>query len=143
VHDDCHVPLGMGGAVSRTTPLARADRAFTQDEIDEFGRISGGNGRIHTDPAYAAASPFGRTLVQGVLLLAVVERAVCSAVPSWARAGEIEAVFLGPVGAGETFHVEVFEDHAPGVLRIEGTTEHGTVLAGTARVGRSGHQDHG
>lgn len=41
-----------------------------QDQVNQFGRLMGTAGRIHTDPEWAAASPVGGVLVQGGLIMA-------------------------------------------------------------------------
>lgn len=113
-----------------TTVLATVTRTFTQDDIDAFGQVSGGTGHIHTDPDYAAATPFGRTLVQGLYLLAVVMRAVDEAAPG---AREVSCRFVAPVGVGDEFRVVVREQpEAPGGLAVEATVDGRPVVVGTA-----------
>jgi acyl dehydratase len=41
-----------------------------QSKVNQFGRLMGTAGRIHTDPEWAAASPAGGVLVQGGLIMA-------------------------------------------------------------------------
>jgi acyl dehydratase len=120
----------MTTATIRPTTLRRT---FTQDELDAFGHASGGTGHIHTDPEFAAATPFGRTLVQGLFLLAVVERAIETALPDpavgWA---ELRVIFVAPVGVGDEFRVEVAPGDAPGLVRVEAFAGSTTALVGTA-----------
>ncbi|GAA4936772.1 MaoC dehydratase-like protein [Actinomycetospora succinea] len=110
--------------------LAVVRRTFTQDDIDAFGHVSGGTGHIHTDPEFAAATPFGRTLVQGLYLLALVERAVAEAAPG---RHEVSVRFVAPVGVGDEFRVEV-RDHpdSPGDLAITASVGERTAVVGTA-----------
>lgn len=116
-----------------SVPEARATtvrRTFTQADMDAFGQASGGTGHIHTDPDYAAGTPFGRTLVQGLFLLAVVERALSEAVAGWS---DLEVKFVAPVRAGDDFRVEVVADEdVPGRWRVEGFVGPEPVLVGTA-----------
>lgn len=107
-------------------------RTFRQPDLDDFGLVSGGSGRIHTDPDYAAGTPFGRPVVQGLLLLAVVEEALCRARPDWRSAGEVEVGYRAPVLVGDTVTVEVSADGTGTGLRIEGSTPGGVVLVGAA-----------
>jgi 3-hydroxybutyryl-CoA dehydratase len=122
----------MTTATIRPTTLRRT---FTQEELDAFGYASGGAGHIHTDPEFAAATPFGRTLVQGLLLLAVVERAIETALPDptvgWA---ELRVVFVAPVGVGDEFRVEIAPADAPGLVRVEAFAGSTTALVGTATI---------
>ncbi len=51
---------------------------ITQNKIDDFGRVTGDNQWIHTDPVRAASGQFGSTIAQGFLtlsLLAIMEKA--------------------------------------------------------------------
>ncbi|MFR9800906.1 MaoC family dehydratase [Pseudonocardia sp. RS010] len=122
-------------------------RTFTQRDMDEFGVASGGTGLIHTEPAYAATTPYGATLVQGVYLLAVIERHLCEHDPRWAEGGELEVGFVAPVTEGTPFTVEIREttdatgttDRAEASGRsltwsVLGTTPSGPAVVGTARV---------
>ncbi|GAA4690897.1 hypothetical protein GCM10023215_29610 [Pseudonocardia yuanmonensis] len=108
-------------------------RTFAQQDLDDFGFVSGGTGLIHTDPGFAARTEFGRPLVQGLLLLAVVEEAVCRARPEWAGAGDVEVRYRAPVTVGDAFRVEILPTGAD-ELTIEATTADGVVLTGVARV---------
>ena len=107
-------------------------RRFTQDDLDAFGRVSGGTGHIHTDPEFAAATRFGRPLVQGLYLLAFVERALDEVTTEWT---DLQVRFVAPVRVGDEFAVAVVEG-ADGTLQVTGSTGE-TVLVGTA-VGEAG-----
>jgi acyl dehydratase len=109
-------------------------RSFSQDDLDAFGLVSGGTGHIHTDPDFAAGTPFGRTLVQGLFLLAVVEKALCEAAPTWF---DLSVKFVGPVGVGDEFRVEVRvevsdQSPAPDGVSIEAYVGDRPVLVGNA-----------
>ncbi|MDQ4116610.1 MAG: hypothetical protein M3235_06555 [Actinomycetota bacterium] len=103
---------------------------FTQADVDAFGQVSGGTGHIHTDPAFAAATRFGRPLVQGLYLLAIVERALDEHATEWT---DLQVRFVAPVRVGDEFEVTVTED-ADGTLRVTGSTGE-TALVGTADRG--------
>jgi len=45
---------------------------FTQDDFDEFARLSGDDNPIHVDPAFAARTRFGRTVAHGMLLYGAI-----------------------------------------------------------------------
>lgn len=102
-------------------------RRFTQADVDAFGQVSGGTGHIHTDPEFAAATRFGRPLVQGLFLLGLVERALDETAPGWA---DLQVRFVAPVRVGDEFVVTVAEN-ADGTLQVTGSTDE-TTLVGTA-----------
>ena len=47
-------------------------RTMTQDDIDDFARLTGDKQWIHIDQARAADSPFGSTIIHGYLTLALL-----------------------------------------------------------------------
>lgn len=55
--------------------LAVSDwRVITQDDIDQFGRVTGDDNWIHADQTRAAiSSPYGTTIGQGLLSLCILE----------------------------------------------------------------------
>lgn len=63
-------------------------RTVTQDQVDRFAELTGDHNPIHLDPAYAAATPFGGTIVHGYLTLALV-------VPLMAEVLEVTGVGTG------------------------------------------------
>lgn len=102
-------------------------RSFTQDDMDAFGQVSGATGLIHTEPDYAATTPFGATLVPGILLAAVVAQALPD---GWAA---LDLRFVAPVRAGTPFEV-VVTPTAEGYA-VEGRTPDGPAVVGTAARG--------
>jgi acyl dehydratase len=115
---------------------AARTRTFSQQDMDEFGLASGGTGLIHTEPEYAAATPFGATLVQGIYLLAVIEWQLCELVPQWAAAGGLDVAFVAPVTEGTAFTVQITDD-GQGGWTLLGSTPDGPAVVGRAWL-RSG-----
>ena len=73
-----------------------------QSLIDLYAEISGDRNPLHTDPEFAATTPFGRTIAHGMMTLAFVSEAIESwAGPGWAEGGAIEVTFLSPVYPGD------------------------------------------
>lgn len=107
-------------------------RTFSQQDMDDFGVASGGTGLIHTEPEFAATTPFGKTLVQGVYLLAVIEKQLCAQVPEWSGRGSLEVKFVSPVTEGTPFSVELTE--RDGGWEILASTPAGPAVVGTARL---------
>lgn len=108
-------------------------RIFSQQDMDQFGVASGGTGLIHTEPEFAATTPFRATLVQGVYLLAVMEKELCDWVPEWADGGSLEAKFVSPVTEGTPFSVEITRD-GPASWSLRGITPAGAAVIATARL---------
>ncbi|MQA06535.1 MAG: hypothetical protein GEV07_28780 [Streptosporangiales bacterium] len=108
---------------------------FSQDDLDAFGIVSGGTGLIHTEPEYARTTSFGATLVQGIYLLAVVERQLCELVPNWADGGTISVKFVSPVKTGDEFRVHFASDpDEQNRVQIEAHAGDRVALAGTAQL---------
>lgn len=113
--------------------MTSGERTFSQQDMDDFGVASGSTGLIHTEPEFAATTPFGATLVQGIYLLAVIEKELCDRVPEWAGRGSLDVRFVSPVIAGAPFHVEITDDRSGGWL-LSGSTPAGPAVVGTARM---------
>ncbi|MQA88561.1 MAG: hypothetical protein GEV03_29110 [Streptosporangiales bacterium] len=113
-----------------------SSRSISQEQINAFGLASGGTGLIHTDPEYARRTKFGAPLVQGLYLFALVERQLAERDPKWAERGVLEATFVGPVKAGEEFHVEITDDaddaDQTGRVLVRASTPEGEAIAGSA-----------
>jgi len=112
-----------------------------QSRMDAFAEVSGSNGRIHLDPAYAAPR-WGSTLAQGMLVVDPVTQLMlhtCGA-RGWLEHGRLEAKFVGYTRPGDTVTtsatVEAVEER-DGLriltCRFECVTQDGrTVIVGTA-----------
>lgn len=124
-----HVSLGVRAAVNEYTS---GWRHLTQEQVDAFGAVSGGTGRIHTDPAYARSTRFGAPLVQGLYLLALVEGCLVDLDPRWAEAGQLDVTFVGPVRVGEEFLIEV--SHGARSFDVAVTTPEGPAITGSAGI---------
>lgn len=108
-------------------------RTFSQQDMDDFGLVSGGTGLIHTEPDFAATTRFGATLVQGVFLQAAIEAALAERLPGWAERGELEIRFVAPVTQGTPFTVEL-ADGPDAAVQVTGSTPAGPAVVGTARL---------
>lgn len=63
-----------------------------QEQLNQFGKLMGTAGRIHTDPQWAATTPAGGVLVQGGLVMAPLHDVMCQLVGAdrWLRGSTIK-----------------------------------------------------
>src|SRR3954454_6467053 len=112
-----------------------------QSRMDAYAEVSGSNGRIHLDPAYATPR-WGSTLAQGMLVVDPVTQLMLHACGArgWLEHGRMEAKFVGHTRPGDTVTtsatVEAVEDR-DGLhiltCRFECVTQDGrAVIVGTA-----------
>lgn len=47
-------------------------RVITQEEVNDYARLSGDMNPIHIDPEFAATTPYGHTIVHGLFTLSLV-----------------------------------------------------------------------
>ena len=74
--------------------------------IDAYATVSGDHNPLHTDPAFAATTHFGRTIAHGMMTLAFVSAAMEAWTGSaWAERGVIDVTFLSPVFPGDEVSV--------------------------------------
>lgn len=79
---------------------------ISQEDINRFAAMSGDTNPIHTDPAVAAATRFGRTIAHGMLLYGYIRAALRNLAPSAVQQQQTLS-FTNPVFAGDTVHVTV------------------------------------
>ena len=92
----------------RVGDTASRSKTITDDDVREFARILGDASRIHLDDEYAAGTRFGRRLVHGPLVAALVPLVIANDFPG------VEIVYLGeslrftgPVFPGDTITARV------------------------------------
>jgi acyl dehydratase len=84
-------------------------RVFSQDDFDRFAALSGDDNPIHVDPAFSAASKFGRTVAHGVLLITVLTGLVDKLRPGAVIAAQ-DVRFPAPTFAGEEMEFRCWEE---------------------------------
>ena len=93
------IQVGDGTTFSRT---------ITADDVRAFADVSGDHNPIHLDAAAAAETPFGRPIVHGVFLLAVLSKVLAHDYPgAGSVAVSLSCKFLRPVPVGSEVTVEV------------------------------------
>jgi acyl dehydratase len=118
---------------------ARRSRRITDTDILRFTEISGDRNPLHYDQAAAAASPFGRIIVQGGVTSAILNAIVAHDLPGPGSVFlHVDWSFKAPVRPGDTItgEVEVLEVRADKpITRIRTTVtrdDDTVVLEGTA-----------
>jgi acyl dehydratase len=105
-----------------TTFGPSAWRTVTQDEVDRFADLTGDHNPVHTDPQFAAATPFGGTIAHGYLTLSLV-------VPLMAEVLEVTGV-----GTGINYGLDKLRFPAPvrvgSAIRVVSTLSDVTEVAG-------------
>jgi acyl dehydratase len=81
----------------------------TQAEFDAFAALSGDDNPIHTDPAFAARTRFGRTVSHGMLIYAQLE-AMLNALAPDRQVLTQEMMFPNPARVGEPLLLRVTPD---------------------------------
>jgi acyl dehydratase len=78
-------------------------RTIDQRQIDSYASASGDHNPIHVDPAFASATPFGGTIVHGMLVLALIGEMMHAAHgDAWLGGGRLKVRFKAPTRAGDT-----------------------------------------
>jgi acyl dehydratase len=123
--------------------MAQTPTVFTQDQFDEFARLSGDDNPIHVDPAFSARTRFGRTVAHGMHLFAVLQAELAREVGGPVRLSGQDFVFRAPTFAGEPLLLTL--NHLDtGVVEETVTDTAGTVLAdGNAMLGTLGPEEPG
>lgn len=117
----------------RVGDTARRSRHVSMDDIERFTAISGDSNPLHYDAALAARTRFGRIVVQGGVITAVLNAVVAEDLPGPGTVFlHTDWAFRAPVHPGDTITgvVEVVEVRADKpitrlatcVLRQDGTT---------------------
>jgi acyl dehydratase len=78
-------------------------KTFTDEDIERFVTITGDVNPLHVDDAYAAASPFGRRILHGMLTASLFSTMVGMLLPGTGAIYREQSLrFLKPVYVGDT-----------------------------------------
>jgi len=116
-------------------------REFTEEDVQEFARLSGDFSPLHVDPVYAQTTEFGKCVVHGMLLASLFSQLVGMYMPGTLALylGQ-DAAFRKPVLVGETVRAIVkvtakYEGTRTLLLGTEIRNEQDkVVVSGTAKV---------
>ncbi len=83
--------------------LPAVTREISQAKIDRYAQVSGDSNPLHTDPEFAARTPFGGTIAHGLLVLAYLSESLTRAFGrAWLEGGHLRVRFRAPVRPGDT-----------------------------------------
>jgi acyl dehydratase len=99
-------------------------RTVTEADVVAFAGLSGDFNQIHTDAAYAAATPFGQRIAHGLCVMAIISGLIT-------RTGVMEGTVLAfreiaewkfskPVFFGDTVHAEIEVIESKAIPRLGG-----------------------
>jgi acyl dehydratase len=74
---------------------------FTQEQFDEFARLSGDDNPIHVDPEFCARTRFGRPVAHGMMLFGMLDAAVCRWIDEPMAVWAQELTFRAPTFADD------------------------------------------
>lgn len=118
-------------------------RSISQADLDGFAAISGDDNPIHTDPEFAATTPFERPVAHGMFLFSLVRGELRRRWPR-SRLRHQKLIFPAPtpVGSAVTVSLEVVDEDSSS-LRVQTHViqRDGTVgLQGECVLDRGGDQ---
>lgn len=86
---------------------ASFERAFAEEDIRAFAELSGDHNPLHTDPAYAATTRFGKPIAHGMLVASLFSTLLGMHLPGKRCLYLSQSLtFRKPAYAGETLTVE-------------------------------------
>lgn len=106
----------------------------TQADFDAFAAVSGDDNAIHVDPAFCAATAFGRTVSHGMLIYTKLWGMLKRHDAALAQVNQ-KLMFPNPAFAGEALDLTITQT-APGVvgMRVTRVADGAECLLGEAEI---------
>ena len=83
--------------------LAEVTHRVSQAQLAAYADASGDHNPLHLDAEFAAATPYGRTIAHGMLVLAFASEMMTKSFGrAWLCGGKLRARFRAPVYPGDT-----------------------------------------
>lgn len=89
-----------------TGTIFHRERTLTQEDFDQFARLSGDHNPIHTDPDFSRRSKFGATVAHGMLLYSLISGTISRYFPDTRQLSQV-FMFPTPTYAGEEIRIRV------------------------------------
>lgn len=90
---------------------------LTQEQIWAYASVSGANDPMHVDPDFAARTPLGGTIGQGLLTVGLLSEAFVRGLPDpmrWIEGGRLDVRFRAPARPGDEITVRAVRVPAGG-----------------------------
>lgn len=103
-------------------------RLLTQADLDGFAEVSGDHNPIHTDPVFAATTPFGEPVAHGMFLTSLVSAELGRRWPGH-RIQDFSVMFPNPTPVGARVKIVLVPEtpDAPGRVGAEVVSADGSV----------------
>ena len=124
--------------------VAPVTKQLSQAQVNEYADAADDHNPIHSDEAFAAASPFGGTIAHGMLVLATISEMMAASLgEAWLRGGRLKVRFKAPAKTTDTVTASATAlKSADGTgyrFAVECRNQDGEVLiSGTAQVPAGG-----
>lgn len=108
---------------------------ISQDQIDDYARLSGDFNPLHVDPDYAATTPFGGTIAHGSIPMNSILRSLALLVGSSGATGvHVELKLIGPSRPGDVI-TSAGEQGDDATWQVRAENQRGElVMVGIARI---------
>ena len=119
-------------------------KQLSQAQVNEYADAADDHNPIHSDEAFAAASPFGGTIAHGMLVLATISEMMAASLgEAWLTSGKLKVRFKAPAKTTDTLTASATAlqsaDGASLRYAVECRNQDGEVLiSGTAQVAAVG-----
>lgn len=85
-----------------TRELKGQPRTVTQGWLAHYAEVSGDRNPLHLNPAFAATTPYGKTVAHGMLVLALVSELLTVRFGmGWLAGGKLRVRFRAPIFVGD------------------------------------------
>jgi 3-hydroxybutyryl-CoA dehydratase len=97
--------------------LSGAAHRVSQEQLIHYAEASGDHNPLHLDGAFAVATPFGKPIAHGMLVLAFLSEMLTQSLgSSWVNGGRIRVRFRAPVYPGDVVTTQGMLRQAPSDL---------------------------
>ena len=122
--------------------ITAVTKQLSQAQVNEYADAADDHNPIHSDEAFAAASPLGGTIAHGMLVLATISEMMAASLgEAWLRGGRLKVRFKAPAKTTDALTASATALSSPDGIRyaVECRNQDGELLvSGTAQVAAGG-----